>query len=113
MSEETGSNYPISEQFRIVAKRWVEADEAASLLEETKTAVLSEMIGKIIGDNINMPFNKAELAAKSSEEYREFITQMVRTRGTANLMKVKMRFIEMQFSEQQSHEATARAERRL
>lgn len=82
-------------------------------MEETKTAVLSEMIGKIIGDNINLPFNKAELAAKSSSEYREFITQMVQLRSKANLMKVKMRYIEMQYGEQQSHEATARAERRL
>ena len=113
MSEEANSNYPISEQFRVVAKSWVEADEAASLLEETKTAVISEMIGKIIGDNINMPFNKAELAAKSSEEYREYITQMVRMRGRANLLKVKMEYLRMKFQEWSSHEANARAEKRL
>lgn len=107
------SNQPISEQFRIVAKEWVEADEAASLLEETKSAAVSEMITKIIGYNIGMPFNKAELAAKSSAEYKEFITEMVKLRSKANLLKVKLEYIRMQFSEQQSHEATARAERRL
>lgn len=107
------SNQPISEQFRIVAKEWVEADEAASLLEETKSAAVSEMISKIIGYNIGMPFNKAELAAKSSAEYKEFITEMVKLRSKANLLKVKLEYIRMQFSEQQSHEATARAERRL
>src|SRR5258705_9131199 len=106
-------NQPISEQFRVVAKAWVEADEAASLLEETKSAVLSEMIGKVISYNIGMPFNKAELAAKSSDEYKEFVTKMVRFRSHANLMKVKLEFIRMKFSEQQSAEATARAERRL
>lgn len=31
---------PISEEFRLVAKKWAEADAAASLLEETKSAVL-------------------------------------------------------------------------
>src|SRR5258705_4202398 len=107
------SNQPISEQFRVVAKSWVEADEAASLLEETKSAVLSDMIGKVIGYNIGMPFNKAELAAKSSDEYKEFITEMVKLRSKANLLKVKLEYIRMRFSEQQSHEATARAERRL
>ena len=106
-------NYPISEKFRIVAREWVEADEAASLMEETKSAILSDMIGKVISYNIGMPFNKAELAAKSSPEYKEFITEMVKLRSKANLLKVKLEYIRMQFSENQSHEATARAERRL
>lgn len=106
-------NEPISEQFRITAKAWVEADEAASLMEETKSAVVSEMISKIIGYNIGMPFNKAELSAKSSQEYKDFITEMVRLRSRANLLKVKLEYLRMRFSEQQSHEATARAERRL
>ena len=106
-------NEPISEQFRVVAKEWVAADEAASLMEETKSAVVSEMITKIIGYNIGMPFNKAELAAKSSAEYKEFITTMVSLRSKANLLKVKLEYLRMRFSEQQSHEATARAERRL
>ena len=106
-------NEPISERFRIVAKQWVDADEAASLMEETKSSVLSDMIGKVISFNIGMPYNKAEIAAKSSDEYKEFITEMVKLRSAANLLKVKLEYIRMQFSEQQSHEATARAERRL
>src|ERR1700685_2018887 len=107
MSEQANSNYPISEQFRIVAKQWVDADEAASLMEETKGAITSEMITKIIGYNLGMPFNKAELAAKSSDEYKEFITKMVQLRSRANLLKVKLEYIRMTFSEQQSQEATA------
>jgi len=91
----------------------VEADEAASLMEETKTAVLSEMINSVISYNINMPFNKAELSAKSSAEYKEFITTMVKLRSKANLLKVKLEYLRMQFSEWQSHEANARAEKRL
>src|SRR6266446_2986738 len=113
MSEEASSNYPISEQFRIVAKKWVEADEAASLMEETKSAVLSEMINNVISYNINMPFNKAELAAKSSPEYKEFITTMVNLRSKANLLKVKLEYLRMQFQEWSSHEANARAEKRI
>jgi hypothetical protein len=104
---------PISEQFRIIAKRWVEADRAASLLEETRTAALSEMIGKVLGSDISMPYNKAELAAKSSPDYKKFITKMVELRSQANLLKVQMKYLEMRHSEQQSEEATARSERRL
>lgn len=113
MSEEASSNYPISERFRITAKQWVEANEAASLMEETKTAILSEMIGRVIGSNISMPYNKAELAAKSSDEYKEFVTQMVILRSKANLLKVKMEYLRMQFQEWSSHEANARSEKRL
>ena len=113
MSEQASSNYPISEQFRITAKKWVEAEEAASLMEETRSAVLSEMINNVISYNINMPFNKAELAAKSSPEYKEFITTMVNLRSKANLLKVKLEYLRMQFQEWSSHEANARAEKRL
>ena len=113
MKNEDQKNEPISEQFRITAKSWCEADEAASLMEETKSAVLSEMINEVISYNIGMAYNKAELAAKSSAQYKEFIETMVKLRSKANLLKVKMRYIEMKFSEEQSHQATARAERRL
>src|SRR4249919_2722262 len=95
-------NEPLSEQFRLVAKSWCEADEAASLMEETRTAVLSEMINKVISYNINMPYNKAELSAKSSPEYKEFVTTMVKLRSAANLLKVKLEWLRMRFSEQMS-----------
>lgn len=113
VTDDPHHNQPISEQFRVVAKQWVDADEAASLLEETKTSILSDMIGRVLSYNIGMPYNKAELSAKSSPEYKEFITEMVQLRSKANLLKVKLEYIRMRFSEQQSHEATARAERRL
>ena len=92
------SNEPISEQFRIVAKQWVEADEAASLMEETKSAVLAEMINSVIGYHLNMQFNKAELYSKTSPQYKEFCTTMVKNRSAANLLKVKMEYLRMRFS---------------
>lgn len=113
MPDDPYHNEPISERFRVTAKAWVEADEAASLLEETKGAVVSEMISRVISYNLGMPFNKAELAAKSSDDYKEFITQMVQLRSRANLLKVKMEYLRMQFQEWSSHEANARAEKRL
>ena len=45
----------LSEQFRIVAKAYVDADSAASLLEETKSAVLARMMLSL-GD---MPVSRA------------------------------------------------------
>jgi len=104
-----GDNRPLSEQFRLAAKAWVEADAAASLLEETKSAVLSERM-TALGD---MPVSRAEMTVKASPEWREFIESMVKTRQAANLAKVKVEWLRMRFSEQQSFEATARAERRM
>ena len=99
----------ISEQYRIVAKACVEADSAANLLEETKSAVLARMMLSY-GD---MPVSRAEMASKGSNDWREFITKMVEAREKASLLKVKLEYIRMKFHEWQSTEASRRAEMRL
>jgi len=102
-------NAPISEQFRVIAKEWVAADAAASLLEETKSAVLAKMM-QAQGD---MPVSRAEMNVKASAHWHEFVTEMVKAREKAAFMKVKMEYIRMKFSEWQSENATRRAEMRL
>ena len=103
------SNLSISEQFRIVAKDWVDKDSAARMLEETKTAFLSQMM-RARGD---VPAAHAERDVKASPEWQDFIERMVNARTAANLAKVKLEFIRMKASEQQSAEATKRAEMKL
>lgn len=103
------ANHPISEQYRLIAKDWVEKDSAASLLEETKSAVLSQMMARL-GD---IPVSHAERTVKSSDEWMDFVTKMVRAREAANLAKVRCEFIKMKFSEWQSANANRRAEMRL
>jgi hypothetical protein len=99
----------LSEQFRLCAKSWVEADAAATLLEETKSAVLSQKMAAL-GD---MPVSRAEMQVKASEEWKDHVTRMVKAREQANLLKVKMEWLRMRHSEQQSFEATKRAEMKL
>lgn len=103
------ANHPISEQYRLIAKDWVEKDSAANLLEETKSAVLSQMMARL-GD---IPVSHAERTVKSSDEWMDFVTKMVRAREAANLAKVRCEFIKMKFSEWQSANANRRAEMRL
>lgn len=98
-----------SEQFRLTSKRWIEADAAASLLEETKSANLSQMMLSNHADSVS----KAEMLAKASPRWTEYIEAMVEARRKANLLKVELEWIRMRFQEQSSAEATARAERRL
>lgn len=103
------SNLPISEQYRVVAKQFVEQDAAASLLEETKSAVLAQHMAAM-GD---MPVSKAEMAVKSTAHWHEYLQNMVAERKKANMLKVQLEYIRMKFSEWNSEEATKRAEMKL
>jgi hypothetical protein len=100
---------PISEQFRIVAKEWVTLDGAARMLEESKTAVQSQMM-KALGDK---PAAHAERDVKAAPEWSDYLKKMVDARTAANLKKVQMEFIRMQFQEWSSQNANKRAEMRL
>lgn len=102
-------NLPLSEQFRIIAKKWVDADAAANILEETKSAVLSKKMADL-GD---MPVSKAEMTVKASDDWRSFIEEMVASRKEAARLKVQLEYIRMKFHEWQSYEATKRAEMKL
>lgn len=106
---DASSNLPLSEVYRITAKEWVEADAAASLLEETKSAVLSQHM-KALGD---IPVSKAELMVKSTADWHQFLTNMVEARKQANLLKVKLEWVRMRFMEWNSENATRRAEMKL
>jgi len=102
-------NIPLSEQFRIIAKRWVDADAAANILEESKSAFLSQLMAAM-GD---MPVSKAEMSVKASEKWSTYINEMVEARKKAALLKVQLEYLRMRFNEWQSHEATKRAEMKL
>lgn len=103
------SNLPWSEQYRVAAKQWVELDNAANMLEETKSAVLSQRM-RALGD---MPVSKAELIVKASPEWEHFIKAMVDARTQANLKKVQLEYLRMKFQEWSSENASRRAEMRL
>lgn len=103
------SNAPLSEQFRLAARDWVDKDAAASMLEETKSSVLAQRMG-VLGD---IPVNRAEQTVKASKEWHDWIAGMVNARTAANLAKVKLEWIRMRHSEWQSQAATKRAEMKL
>jgi hypothetical protein len=100
---------PISEQFRVVAKEWVALDGAARMLEESKTAVQSQMM-KALGD---IPAAHAERDVKASPEWADYLNKMVEARTASNLKKVQMKYLEMKFQEWNSTAATRRAEMKL
>jgi hypothetical protein len=101
---------PLSEQYRIVAKKWVDAEAAAHLLEESKTTVLEQRKTSLIGKAGDMPDAKAERSIKSDPEWEEYIQTMCEARKRANLLKVQLKYIEMRHREWISADANARKE---
>jgi hypothetical protein len=104
---------PISEQFRLVALSFVDAEAAADLREEMKTTTLEQMKTAIIEREGPMADNRAERLAKSSQDWIDYIKAMCADRANANKLKYQLEYIRMRFNEWQSHEATARHESRL
>ena len=103
------SNQPISEQYRIAALEWVDLDNAARLLEETKDVQLAQLVQATGEDTVA----RGEKVVKASEDWNNFIHMKVEARTKANKAKCKLEFIRMRFSEQQSFEASRRAEMKL
>ena len=103
------SNLPWSEQFRLKALEWNEANAAAALLEDTKSAVLSQWMVKL-GD---MPVTRAELLVKASPEWSEHVEQIIRARERANVLQIEKEVLRMRFHEWSSEEANKRHEARL
>jgi hypothetical protein len=109
MSNQRPSDEPLSMKFWKASQDWVAHDSAARLLEELKTSTLSQMMMKL-GD---MPISRAEMLAKASDEYREYIRLMTASRTDANNAKVKMEYCRMKHSEMMSKEASERLEAKL
>ena len=104
------SNQPLSEQYRLAALEWVELDAAARLLEDTKSVQLAQRMKALDGAP---SVASAERDVKATPEWEADIKAMVEARTKANHSKVKLEWIRMRHAEQQSFEATKRAEMKL
>ena len=96
-------------QLREIGDRWVDADAAARMYEETKSSILAQKKAEL-GD---IPDNKAERMVKSSRFWMDFITEGVNLRTEANRLKIQIEEIKMRHMINQSREATERAERKM
>ncbi len=103
------SNETLSEQFEKMGIEWADADAAANLLEDCKSAVLAERVLSA-GD---MAHNKAEATVKASAYWRDYVERTVEARHKANLMKVKMEALRMRYGEWSSNAANERVQARL
>lgn len=100
---------PVSKSWYESAHQWTDLESAASLLEETKGAVMAQMMTKH-GD---IPVSRAEILVKASPEWMDHVEKIVRARTAANKAKIKCDFWKMKFWESQSQAATDRLEAKL
>lgn len=107
------SEKPLSEQFRVAARAWVEAEAAAQLMEDLKTTTLEQYKQALIEAEGDMPDSHAERRVKARPDWEKYIRDMVTARKDANFAKVRLDWIRMRFSEWQARDANSRAEMRM
>ena len=95
MNEIPEHERPLSEQFRIVAKQYAEADAEHYFMAEFKTAMLEQMKTNLIAERGDMPDNKAERIVKSGSEWEDWVRKMSEAKKKANLLKAQMDWIKM------------------
>lgn len=113
MGEMPKSERPISEQYRLVAKKWVEADAAARILDEMKTTVLEQKKTAFMQTHGDMSDAKAERIIKSQPDWAEYIREMCDAKTSANLLRQQLAYLEMRHREFLMADARARAEMQL
>lgn len=100
---------PSPEAWRLAAETAAHLEAAAQLLEDTKSAVLAQMIARL-GD---IPHNRAENMVKAGDEWMNHVTKIVEARKEANLARIHADYERMKIFEKHSQEANTRAEMRL
>lgn len=100
---------PISEQYARVGHEWARLDSAASLLEELKSAKLSEWM-MALGD---IPVNRAEATVKGGHKWRDYIKDMIAARTAANHAKIDLEYLKMRHREWVGEDANNRIQARL
>lgn len=103
----------ISSVYYEVGSKWIDLDAAARILEETKTALLSQKKLEVEARAGKISKAQAEDLVKASPEWMEHLHKIVDARTAANRERLKLETLKMRHSEQQSREATARHEARL
>ena len=99
----------IAHRFVELGHKWVDADAAASLLEETKKTVFAEMMRQSNENTIGAK----EAFAASHTTYKEHIDAMVEARRVANRALVEYKAAQVWIDMARSVESSRRAEMNL
>jgi len=113
VSDLSAEEQPISEQYRLHAEVWTDAEAAADLLEQLKSVVLEQKKCALIAENPGMSDAAAERLVKASPDWELHVREICDARGTANKLRQGLEVIRMQHREWIARNADARQEQRL
>ena len=103
------SNEPYSDQWRRAALHANDLEAAASILENTRSAMLSQWMTEL-GD---IAVNKAERVIKASPKWMDLNKRMVDARTKANAAEIEATYLKMKYYESASERADERTMARL
>lgn len=106
-----GDNRPLSELYSEIGDQWADADAAATLLEDLKSAFLSQKMQDHIA--CGLAVSKAEAAVKASQEWNDYVIKATTARKNANKLRVKLEVIKMRSWENTNQEANNRMASRI
>lgn len=95
------------EKWRLRAAEWLDAQEAADLLRETKNDVFAEIKSKQDGRSEA----ERERLARTSSEWREFRDSMIKAESHARRLRTRMKYENMMFDAWRTEAANDRQER--
>lgn len=99
----------IAEIYLEAAESWCDLENAANLLEDTKSAIFSQMVLAHQG----ISNSKAELLTRASEEWLSHVTKIVDARTKANRAKIRVEYTKMRAWEETSRAADNRIQSKL
>ena len=96
------------EKWRLAAADWLDAQQAADLLRETKNDVFAEIKSKQPGASEA----ERDRMARISDEWQNFRNKMIEAEGHARRLKMRVRYEQMVFDAWRTEAANSRNERR-
>lgn len=102
-------NQSIAELYLQAADKWCDLENAANLLEDTKSAIFSQMVLRQNASSVA----KAELLVRGSAEWLEHVERIVAARTAANRADIQRQYWKMRGWEESSKAADNRLQARI
>lgn len=95
------------ERWRLRAAEWLDAQEAADLLRETKNDVFAEIKSRQDGSSEA----ERDRLARTSKDWTEFRNAMIEAESKARRLRMRMKYEEMMFDAWRTQAANDRQEK--
>ena len=95
------------EKWRLASAEWLDLQEAADILRETKNDVFAEIVSRMEGSS----HAERDRLARLTSEWREFRDEMVKAESAARRAKFRVKYSDMKWNSLRSMSANQRAER--